>query len=88
MASPNAGASALKYGDANTETTSPSEVKGLIIKIKKIINYLCKLIKYIKRINMKTRKTKKKKEKRKNCRKKREKALESSIKYTETKDKK
>ena len=31
MASPSAGAPALKYGDANTETTSPREVKGLII---------------------------------------------------------
>ena len=31
LASPNAGASALKYGDVNTETTSPGEVKGLII---------------------------------------------------------
>ena len=30
MASPSAGAPALKYGDVNTETTSPGEVKGLI----------------------------------------------------------
>ena len=30
LASPNAGAPALKYGDVNTETTSPGEVKGLI----------------------------------------------------------
>ena len=29
LASPNAGAPALKYGDVNTETTSPGEVKGL-----------------------------------------------------------
>ena len=31
LASPSAGAPALKYGDVNTETTSPDEVKGLII---------------------------------------------------------
>ena len=30
LASPNAGAPALKYGDVNTLTTSPGEVKGLI----------------------------------------------------------
>ena len=30
LASPSAGAPALKYGDINTETTSPGEVKGLI----------------------------------------------------------
>ena len=30
MASPSARAPALKYGDVNTETTSPGEVKGLI----------------------------------------------------------
>ena len=30
MASPSAGAPVLKYGDVNTETTSPGEVKGLI----------------------------------------------------------
>ena len=30
LASPSAGALALKYGDVNTETTSPGEVKGLI----------------------------------------------------------
>ena len=30
LASPSAGAPALKYGDVNTETTSPGEVKGLI----------------------------------------------------------
>ena len=30
LASPNAGAPTLKYGDVNTETTSPGEVKGLI----------------------------------------------------------
>ena len=29
LASPSAGAPALNYGDANTETTSPGEVKGL-----------------------------------------------------------
>ena len=31
LASPSAGAHALKYGDVNTETTFPGEVKGLII---------------------------------------------------------
>ena len=31
LASPSAGAPALKYGDVNTVTTSPGEVKGLII---------------------------------------------------------
>ena len=31
LASPSAGAPALEYGDVNTETTSPGEVKGLII---------------------------------------------------------
>ena len=30
MASPSAGAPALKYGDVNTVTPSPGEVKGLI----------------------------------------------------------
>ena len=30
LASPCAGAPALKYGDVNTVTTSPGEVKGLI----------------------------------------------------------
>ena len=33
MTSPCAGAPALKYGDVNAETPSPSEVKGLIIKL-------------------------------------------------------
>ena len=30
LASPSAGAPAIKYGDVNTETTSPGEVKGLM----------------------------------------------------------
>ena len=30
LASPNAGAPALKYGDVNTVTPSPGDVKGLI----------------------------------------------------------
>ena len=30
FASPSAGAPTLKYGDVNTETPSPCEVKGLI----------------------------------------------------------
>ena len=32
LASPSAGDPALKYGDVNTETSSPGEVKGLITK--------------------------------------------------------
>ena len=36
LASPNAGASALKYGDVNTLTPSPGEIKGLM-RIKIII---------------------------------------------------
>ena len=32
LASPSAGAPALKYGDVNTVTPSPGEVKGLIFK--------------------------------------------------------
>ena len=35
LASPSAGAPELNYGDANTETTSPGEVKGLIIDTNK-----------------------------------------------------
>ena len=38
MASPSAGAPALKYGDVNTETTSPSEVKGLKGRVKNRIS--------------------------------------------------
>ena len=33
LASTCAGAPALKYGDVNTETTSPSEAKGLITQL-------------------------------------------------------
>ena len=33
LASPSEGAPTLKYGDVNRVTTSPGEVKGLIIKI-------------------------------------------------------
>ena len=33
MASPSAGVPALKYGDVNTVTSSPGEVKGLRIKL-------------------------------------------------------
>ena len=42
MASPYAGAPALKYGDVNTVTPSPSEVKGLKIFLgnKKLKNLL------------------------------------------------
>ena len=35
MASPSAGATALKYGDVNTVTLSPGEVKGLNNKLQK-----------------------------------------------------
>ena len=38
MASPSAGAPALKYGDINTETASPGEAKGLIIYLIKMKN--------------------------------------------------
>ena len=34
LTSPSAGAPALKYGDVNTVTPSPGEVKGLIIDLK------------------------------------------------------
>ena len=44
LASPSEGAPALNYGDVNTETTSPGEVKGLI-KIK-LLNLL-KLLGYL-----------------------------------------
>ena len=37
LASPSAGAPALNYGDVNTETISPGEVKGLINLIKYFI---------------------------------------------------
>ena len=38
LASPSAGAPALKYGDVNTVTPSPGEVKGLITRIKYNLN--------------------------------------------------
>ena len=37
LASPSAGAPALNYGDANIESSSPGEVKGLINIISKTI---------------------------------------------------
>ena len=37
LASPSSGAPAFKYGDVNTETTSPGEVKGLIIIMRLIL---------------------------------------------------
>ena len=37
MASPDAGAPALKCGDVNTVTPSPGEVKGLIISDSKLL---------------------------------------------------
>ena len=40
LASPSAGTPALKYGDVNTETTSPGEVKGLINTLRSIIHFL------------------------------------------------
>ena len=33
LVSPNGGAPALKYGDVNTVTPSPGEVKGLLNKL-------------------------------------------------------
>ena len=39
MASPSAGAPALKYGDVNTEINSPGEVKGLIDILKVITTF-------------------------------------------------
>ena len=42
LASPSAGAPALKYGDVNTVTPSPGEVKGLTIIYLKIILYVRK----------------------------------------------
>ncbi len=39
LASPCAGASALKYGDVNTVTPSPGEVKGLIEQQMMVIVY-------------------------------------------------
>ena len=38
LASPSAGTPALKYGNVNTETISPGEVKGLIIDLIKMKN--------------------------------------------------
>ena len=42
LASPDAGAPALKYGDVNTLTPSPGEVKGLmkLINIIKVVAYI------------------------------------------------
>ena len=40
LASPCAGAPELKYGDVNTETPSPSEVKGLINILNLINKYI------------------------------------------------
>ena len=49
MASPSVGAPALKYGDVNTETTSPGEVKGLIkISLKFLIFKGIAMAEYIK----------------------------------------
>ena len=45
MALPSAGAPALKYGDVNTEITSPGEVKELTDKNKEVINKNVKIIK-------------------------------------------
>ena len=39
LASPGAGAPALKYRDVNIVTPSPGEVKGLMKKIKNIFIY-------------------------------------------------
>ena len=55
MASPCAGAPALKYGDVNTETPSPSEVKGLIEQKKGFSNKITLAYKiiYKNKINLK-----------------------------------
>ena len=45
LASPSAGAPALKYGDVNIETPSPGEVKGLVNLKILIINYLISILK-------------------------------------------
>ena len=47
MASPYAGASALKYGDVNKETTSPSEIKGLINNKLFLFIFIYDYIKYM-----------------------------------------
>ena len=47
MASPSAGDPALKYGDVNTVTPSPGEVKGLNIEYLNEIFYNCKELKSI-----------------------------------------
>ena len=39
LASPSAGAPALKYGDVNTVTPSPGEVKGLITHLYMVLIY-------------------------------------------------
>ena len=43
LASPSAGAHALKYGDVNTVTPSPCEVKGLIIFFEIISKFFWKI---------------------------------------------
>ena len=62
LASPCAGAPALKYGDVNTETTSPGEAKGLIKSLLSVyiynknlrlnINLFCYKIKYPNKITL------------------------------------
>ena len=47
MASPSAGAPELKYGDVNTVTPSPGEVKGLILNLR-FISILIHNIKKVK----------------------------------------
>ena len=44
LASPCEGAPALKYGDVNTETPFPSEVKGLMMKQLEIITNILRII--------------------------------------------
>ena len=46
LASPSAGALALKYGYVNTVTTSPGEVKGLINNILEDVNCFFQYISY------------------------------------------
>ena len=46
MVSPSAGTPALKYGDVNTETTSPGEVKGLNNLFKYVFRFFSLFINY------------------------------------------
>ena len=47
LASPCAGAPALKYGYVNTVTTSPGEVKGLMLKMILKMKIMMKIISFL-----------------------------------------